>query len=602
MINIFIPTYNGECHLEETLDSILAQSYPSWKLYCVDDSSTDGTFRILQKYEKKDPRISIFQKQHGGDAPHSWQFVAPYLLDDFTLYMSQDDLLRPDTLEKLILRQQATGADAVIPSLTWYYGDDGVPKTDRGVNGDLSPILSGKEAFELMMDYSIPGFALWRTSIIKANPVPLVAFNSDEYSQRNWCSRCKLVAFSDGEFLYRQNNPAAITHQFTIRHLEASATDAMVLQRAIELGLDEKQITSFANEKYKDLWAHAAWSLLYKKQIPLPQRKHIRQLLSGAYKTIHRHISLSHWKYRWSSLNILLFWIVIRLKTARTLSGERTHTFLRLALNQVSLFRLKLYKKIHHIKYPIVHYYAVCWNEEKILPFLFDHYSPFVDRFTFYDNHSTDSTLDIINARKDTSVIEFDSDGFCDNIHNEIKNNCWKKSRGHADYVIVCDMDEFLYHPDIRKTLADLRRKKISVVKPAGYNMYSETYPDYRTDTSLTRQITSGLRDPMFDKCILFDPHKVVEINFRPGAHECHPWGNITISTDSGIKLLHYKNLGITHLLERNRQYAKRLSKDNIENRYGIEYLRDDKAIADEFQHKKQLAIPVINPCQPSLS
>lgn len=594
MINIFIPTYNGEKYLSETLDSILAQSYPSWNLFCVDDSSIDGSYGILQTYAKKDSRIHIFKKEHGGDAPHSWQFITPYLSYDFTLYMSQDDLLRPDTLEKLIKRQHETGADAVIPTLVWYYGSSCNSKKNSGINGNLSPVLSGKEAFELMLDYSIPGFALWRTSIIKSNPVPLNAFNSDEYSQRDWCSQCKLVAFSDGEFLYRQNNPTSITHQFTIRHLEASITDAMVLQRAIELGLSEKRTSPFANEKYKDLWAHAAWILLYKKELTHIQKKNLRKLLSQAYKILHCYITLTHWKYRWSALNILFFWTIIYLKSTRSIFLEKKHTLFHLLLNYFSELKFELYKKIHHIKHPIVHYYAVCWNEEKILPFVFDHYSPFVDHFTIYDNHSSDNTIGIINSRNDTTVIEFDSDGFCDNIHNNIKNTCWKKSRGRADYVIVCDIDEFLYHPNITQLLSELRHKKISVIKPTGYNMYSTSYPDHCSDIPLTHQITTGLRSPLFDKCILFNPHAVVEINYKPGAHECHPWGKIKISTESGIKLLHYKNLGIDYLLGRNRQYVQRLSKDNIENQYGIEYLRDEKTIVAEFQHNLQQATPII--------
>lgn len=318
-ISIFIPVYNGARYLEGTLESLLAQSYKDFKVLCVDDSSTDGSRNLLEDYARRDPRILVYHKANGGDVPHSWHFVTPLLDGDFTLYMSQDDLLKPDTLEKLAARQQETGADAIIPSLTWYY-DNPV-----GANSNLPPartfttptLLSGTQALDLMIDYSIPGLALWRTSIIKANPVPLAAYNSDEYAQRLWCSQCRTVAFSDAEFLYRQDNPHAITKQFTDKQLEGSLTDAMVLQLAASKDIDKKRLEEFANKSYETLWFHTMWFTLHRRQYSHHRRRHMHTLFSHAYRLLRPWITLSHWKYRWSARNRLLFWTLIYLKAFR---------------------------------------------------------------------------------------------------------------------------------------------------------------------------------------------------------------------------------------------------------------------------------------------
>ena len=326
MVSIFIPVYNGQQYLRGTLNSILAQRYPHWELHCVDDSSTDDSYTILQEYASKDNRIHLYQKMNEGDAPHSWHYVIPHLSGEFTMYMSQDDLLKPDTLEKLTIRQQETNADCTIPSLTWYYGDDKPAKTDRGINGDLSPILSGKDAFELMMDYSITGLALWRTDIIRANPIPLITFNCDEYSQRDWCSRCQIVAFSEGEFLYRQNNPTAITKQFTDKQLEATLVDAMVLQRAVELGIPREKIVQYTNEKYKDLWFFAMWFTLNNTGISTKRRRHMYRLFTKSYRLMHHYVTSTHWTYRWSSINLLCFWGIIFFKSLRAKILDKTHS------------------------------------------------------------------------------------------------------------------------------------------------------------------------------------------------------------------------------------------------------------------------------------
>lgn len=272
--------------------------------------------------------------------------------------------------------------------------------------------------------------------------------------------------------------------------------------------------------------------------------------------------------------------------------GENIHILLTLAWNWVLLLKLKLHKWFHGIHHPIVHYYAVCWNEEKMLPFMFDYYGQFVDQFFIYDNYSTDKSETIINSHSNANIIKFQTDGFNDNVHNDIKNNCWKQSRGEANFVIICDTDEFIYNKDISQVLAKLKRDKFSIVKPFGYNMYSTEYPIY--NKALTNQVKRGIRVPMFDKCILFDPHDIVEINYKPGAHECHPWGQVKVYRNEDIKLLHYKNIGIEQLIERNRLYVARLSKENLENNYGTEYLKKEQLIIQEFKENEQKAIEII--------
>ena len=101
--------------------------------------------------------------------------------------------------------------------------------------------------------------------------------------------------------------------------------------------------------------------------------------------------------------------------------GENIHILLTLAWNWILLLKLKLHKWLHGIHRPIVHYYAVCWNEEKMLPFMFDYYERFVDKFTIYDNCSSDRSSDIILSHKNAQMISFSTDGFNDNIHNDIK-------------------------------------------------------------------------------------------------------------------------------------------------------------------------------------
>lgn len=274
--------------------------------------------------------------------------------------------------------------------------------------------------------------------------------------------------------------------------------------------------------------------------------------------------------------------------------GKNVRILLALAWNKVLLFKLRLHKWIRGIHHPVVHYYAVCWNEENMLPFMFDYYEKFTDRFIIYDNHSNDSTEEIVKSKKNTTIIKFETEGFNDNVHNDIKNNCWKKSRGKADFVVVCDLDEFIYHQDMQQTLKEMGEGRYSIVKPFGYNMYSSQFPCYENGRLITQQVKRGVRAPMFDKCILFDPHAIVEINFKPGAHECHPCGRVKVYRQEDVKLLHYKYLDLEQLIARNRLYAARLSKENMESNFGTEYLKKEQIIREEFERNEQQASEII--------
>ena len=49
-ISVIIPCYNVGQYVEETLKSVLNQSFKNYEIICLNDGSTDGTLEILNKY------------------------------------------------------------------------------------------------------------------------------------------------------------------------------------------------------------------------------------------------------------------------------------------------------------------------------------------------------------------------------------------------------------------------------------------------------------------------------------------------------------------------------------------------------------------------
>lgn len=61
LVSIIMPTYNSEKYIEETIESIVKQTYTNWELLICDDCSTDSTQQIIGKMKNEDDRIQ-FQK------------------------------------------------------------------------------------------------------------------------------------------------------------------------------------------------------------------------------------------------------------------------------------------------------------------------------------------------------------------------------------------------------------------------------------------------------------------------------------------------------------------------------------------------------------
>ena len=239
--------------------------------------------------------------------------------------------------------------------------------------------------------------------------------------------------------------------------------------------------------------------------------------------------------------------------------------------------------------------HILCYNEAKMVRHTLAHYNAFCTKIRIYDNQSTDGTPDIIKKHFPHVEIEdyYSANEINDKIYQEIKNTCWKGS--DADYVIVCDMDEFLYAPNMAGTLAELHRLKVVLPGVEGYNMYAPQFPtDYKKP--LTRQVHEGVRANTFDKQIIFCPQMVSEINYLPGCHRCLPQKTIILIEEpkyEPLKLLHMKYLGPDYVKERYAMYATRLSEFNRNNGFGAEYPKGKGFIDELFdmmlKHKKKV-------------
>ncbi len=62
-ISVIMPVFNTEKYLDDSIQSILNQSFCDFEFIIVDDCSTDTSFEICEKYAKKDKRIQLYRNK-----------------------------------------------------------------------------------------------------------------------------------------------------------------------------------------------------------------------------------------------------------------------------------------------------------------------------------------------------------------------------------------------------------------------------------------------------------------------------------------------------------------------------------------------------------
>ena len=102
LVSIIMPNYNCEKFIDETIKSVLAQTYGNWELLIVDDCSTDGSIKIINSYCEKDERIKLFPNDKNCGAAASRNKALREAKGRWIAFLDSDDLWTPEKLEKQI--------------------------------------------------------------------------------------------------------------------------------------------------------------------------------------------------------------------------------------------------------------------------------------------------------------------------------------------------------------------------------------------------------------------------------------------------------------------------------------------------------------------
>lgn len=218
--------------------------------------------------------------------------------------------------------------------------------------------------------------------------------------------------------------------------------------------------------------------------------------------------------------------------------------------------------------------YTIAWNEMRMLPYFLDYYLPWIDRMVVFDDGSDDGTRETLAAIAKVEVRPFPDkgDSFALTSHR-IWQDAWKESRGRADWVVVTNIDEFIWHADgMRPYLERCRNAGATVIHPRGYEMVADAFPP--AGTLLPQALRRGVAMYGHDKRQVFDPNAVEHMGYVPGRHFAKPTGRAVDALPVEARLLHYKYVDYHgYHLPRQAALGARLLPGDHERGHGAQYI-----------------------------
>lgn len=122
-VSVIIPVYNVEKYLRQNLKSIAQQTLKEIEIICVDDGSTDSSYKIIEEFAAKDSRF-IPVKQKNGGAGAARNNGLRRARGKYLSFLDSDDFFEPNMLEEAYKKAEETKADFVVFNSDQYYEDN----------------------------------------------------------------------------------------------------------------------------------------------------------------------------------------------------------------------------------------------------------------------------------------------------------------------------------------------------------------------------------------------------------------------------------------------------------------------------------------------
>lgn len=103
LVSIVTPAYKAENSINDTIRSVLEQTYPHWEMLVIDDCSPDRTREVVTSWVKKDRRVHLIAKRENGGPAAARNAGIAAATGRWLAFLDSDDVWLPQKLERTLV-------------------------------------------------------------------------------------------------------------------------------------------------------------------------------------------------------------------------------------------------------------------------------------------------------------------------------------------------------------------------------------------------------------------------------------------------------------------------------------------------------------------
>lgn len=206
IFSIVVPVFNCENYLLECLSSISNQTFDDFEIICIDDGSTDDSYRILDEYSRKENRMIIQRLKKNNGAANARNIGISLATGKYIQFVDADDIISMDLLEKEYCQFERNNLDICFIKIKHFDG------TNVGIRGNYSNTYTGREFLCEMMDNSefflYLCSAVYSLSFLRSNRLTFDDLEIGEGGNYilNAVCQAEKIAVLDASYYYRINS------------------------------------------------------------------------------------------------------------------------------------------------------------------------------------------------------------------------------------------------------------------------------------------------------------------------------------------------------------------------------------------------------------
>lgn len=309
-ISVVMPVYNAERFLEDTVNSILNQTFDDLELICVNDGSSDSSLNILQEFSKKDTRVKVFSLNHQGGG-NARNYGLKYVTGKYLYLMDADDILDLNAFEDFYPLCEEKNLDFLVFKATNYgvekdhFFETGYQNMSKISNLVKDNVFNYTDLGDLLFEFNVsPWCKFYNSEFIKNSGAQFRENSKFHDNQFFWdiIFQAERILFIDKFYYIRKRYNESLTSSGDKGHIDIIG----VVNDIIKLFIKHGQLENYKRQLYnfKIRWITDRYDQIqnqYKEKFFIEMKKDYKSLkktefeslLNGDLKFIFNNVLLS---------------------------------------------------------------------------------------------------------------------------------------------------------------------------------------------------------------------------------------------------------------------------------------------------------------------